>query len=177
MEYVQKQLLKLHDPFGKRKELVSKTGLRAGDIIKVTYTDRTDVTGKVIGIKRGHNNLGTNILIRTKLQSIGSELRIPLYNPKIRNIERVWKPEEYRPRNQQYYIRGARFDVDDVEEFVKREISRPARMAIKMAKREAEQKAEAVKAAKREAKRLKREKSALEHALSAAKEKEQKSKK
>lgn len=124
MPYLHRQLLQKHDPTGKRRALVenSNTGLRAGDIIKVTYLDRSDVTGRVIGIKRGFLNLGTNILIRTKLNKVGSELRIPVYNPNIRNIEVLHKPTRYMPRTKQYYIREhKRYDVDDVEAFVKKQ--------------------------------------------------------
>lgn len=107
LEYVQQKLLAKHDPTGKRRALVKNdsTGLRAGDIIKVTYLDRSDVTGRVIGIKRGDLNLGTNILIRTTMNRVGSEVRIPVYNPNIRNIECLYKPEKYLPRGKQFYIR------------------------------------------------------------------------
>lgn len=122
MTFLHKQLLQKLDPTGKRQALVNpKTGLRAGDIIKVTYMDRTDVVGQIIGIKRGHNNLGTNILIRNKITRVGCEMRIPLYSPKLRNIEVVHKPTTYNQRNKQYYIRNSKRDVDDLEAFIKRQ--------------------------------------------------------
>ncbi|MCP8717865.1 MAG: 50S ribosomal protein L19 [Asgard group archaeon] len=124
LEYVQQKLLAKHDPTGKRRALVKNdsTGLRAGDIIKVTYLDRSDVTGRVIGIKRGDLNLGTNILIRTTMNRVGSEVRIPVYNPNIRNIECLYKPEKYLPRGKQFYIREhKRLDVGDVEAFIKKQ--------------------------------------------------------
>ncbi|KAK6456823.1 translation protein SH3-like domain-containing protein [Scheffersomyces xylosifermentans] len=122
LSYLQKELLQRYDPTGKRRALVdSKTGLRAGDVIKVTYLDRTDVVGRVLGIKRGQNNVGTNILIRNKINRIGSEIRIPLFSPKLRNIEVLYKPEEYLSRGKQYYIRNTKLDVDDVEAYVKRQ--------------------------------------------------------
>lgn len=166
MAYVQEQLLKMHDPLGKRREFLSpKTGVRPGDLVKVTYNDRTDITGKVIGVKRGHLNLSSNILIRTKLQGVGSEVRIPVYNPNIRDMQIVHKPTKYMSGNQQYYSRGARFDVGDAEAFVKRQHSKPERDAAKKAKKAAEKKLEAAREAKREAKRLSRERLAAEHAL------------
>lgn len=122
LSFLNKELLSRYDPTGKRRALVdSKTGLRAGDIIKVTYLDRTDVVGRVIGIKRGENNVGTNILIRNKINRIGCEVRIPVFSPKLRNIEVVHKPETYLPRAKQYYIRNTKLDVDDVEAFIKRQ--------------------------------------------------------
>ncbi|KAI5956414.1 BUD23 [Candida jiufengensis] len=122
MKYIHKQLLEKHDPTGKRRELINYSkGLRAGDIIKVTYLDRSDVTGRIIAIKRGQLNLGSNILLRTKLNRVGSEIRIPVYNPNIRNIEVLYKPKEYMPRAAHYYIRESRRDVDDVEAFVRRQ--------------------------------------------------------
>ncbi|CCG21916.1 hypothetical protein CORT_0B01980 [Candida orthopsilosis Co 90-125] len=122
MTYIHKHLLSKHDPTGKRRELLNyETGLRAGDIIKVTYLDRSDVTGRIIAIKRGQRNLGSNILLRTKLNRVGSEIRIPVYNPNIRNIEVLYKPKTYMPRAAHYYIRESRRDVDDVEAFVRRQ--------------------------------------------------------
>lgn len=122
LEFLQKELLNKYDRIGKRRALVdSKTGLRAGDVIKVTYGDRTSVVGQVIAIKRGHNNVGTNILVRNKYQKIGVEVRVPLYNPNVKNIEVVHKPAKYMPRNKQYYIRNTKVDVGDVEQLVKQE--------------------------------------------------------
>ncbi|KAI5964287.1 uncharacterized protein KGF55_002229 [Candida pseudojiufengensis] len=122
MKYIHKQLLEKHDPTGKRRELINYSkGLRSGDIIKITYLDRSDVTGRIIAIKRGQLNIGSNILLRTKLNRIGSEIRIPIFNPNIRNIEILYKPEKYMPRAAHYYIRESRKDVDDVEAFVRRQ--------------------------------------------------------
>ncbi|CAI5759761.1 unnamed protein product [Candida verbasci] len=121
MEYIHQQMLAQHDPLGTRTKLINReTGLRSGDIIKVTYNDRTEVIGSVLAIKRGNLNLGHNILIRTKLNKVGSEIRIPLFNPNIRNIEILHKPEKYLPRHKLYYIRGTNKDVGDVETFVKK---------------------------------------------------------
>lgn len=122
ISYLHKQLVQKYDPTGKRRALVdSKTGLRAGDVIKVTYMDRTDVVGRVLGIKRGQNNVGTNILIRNKINRVGCEVRIPLFSPKLRNIEVLYKPKKYLSRAKQYYIRNTKLDVDDVEAYVKRQ--------------------------------------------------------
>lgn len=74
-----KQLLQKYDPTGKRRALVDQdTGVRSGDIIKVTYLDRTNVTGQVIAVKRSVNSVGTNILLRNKMNKLGVEMRIPL---------------------------------------------------------------------------------------------------
>lgn len=123
LSHLHKQLLNKYDPSGKRRALVdSKTGLRAGDVIKVTYLDRTEVAGRVLGIKRSVNSAGTNILIRNKINRVGCELRIPVFSPKLRNIEVLYKPEKYLARAKQYYIRGTKLDVvDDVEAFIKRQ--------------------------------------------------------
>ncbi|ODV80838.1 uncharacterized protein CANTADRAFT_46787, partial [Suhomyces tanzawaensis NRRL Y-17324] len=122
ISFLNKQLLQKYDPTGKRRALVhSKTGLRAGDIIKVTYLDRTDVVGRVLGVKRGENNVGTNILLRNKINRIGCEVRIPVFSPKLRNIEIVQRPKQYLPRAKQYYIRNTKLDVDDIEASIKRQ--------------------------------------------------------
>ncbi|KAI3403322.1 hypothetical protein KGF56_003910 [Candida oxycetoniae] len=132
MTYIHRELVKKHDPTGKRSKLIDyKRGLRAGDIIKVTYLDRSDLTGRVIAIKRGQLNLGSNILLRTKLNKVGSEIRVPIFNPNIRNVEVLYKPKEYLPRRAQYYIRGTRYDIDDAEAFVKRQYAEKKEKEVK----------------------------------------------
>lgn len=122
MQYLHKNLLDKYDPTGKRRALVDQnSGLRAGDIIRVTYLDKTNVVGQVIAIKRGVNNVGTNILIRNKINKLGVEVRIPLFNPKIRNIETLYKPEKYMPRRKHFYIRNSKYDVGDIEAFLSRQ--------------------------------------------------------
>lgn len=116
-----KQLIKKYDPVGKRAALVDqKTGLRSGDSIRVTYMDRTSVVGQVIAIKRSVNSVGTNILIRNRVHRVGCEVRIPLFNPNIRNIEVLNKPKKYLPRRKHFYIRNSKYDVGDVEASVKK---------------------------------------------------------
>lgn len=127
ISFVHKKLLEKYDPTGKRRALVdTKAGVRAGDIIKVTYLDRTSVVGQVLGIKRGQQTLGTNILIRNKVNRVGVEMRIPLYNPNIRNIELLHKPTKYLPRLKQYYIRNTKYDVGDLEAYLRRESKKNA---------------------------------------------------
>lgn len=122
MQYLHKNLLNKYDPTGKRRALVDqKSGLRAGDIIKVTYLDKTSVIGQIIAIKRGVNNVGTNILIRNKINKLGVEVRIPLFNPRIRNIETLYKPEKYMSRRKHFYIRNSKYDVGDIEAFLSRQ--------------------------------------------------------
>lgn len=120
MIHLHKQLLEKYDPTGKRRALVdSKTGLRAGDVIKVTYLDRTSVIGQVLAVKRSINSVGTNILIRNKVNRIGVEVRVPVFNPNIRNIEVIHKPQKYLPRGKHYYIRNTKHDVGDLEVLVR----------------------------------------------------------
>lgn len=125
MTYLHEKLLSKYDPTGKRRSLVDQqNGLRSGDIIKVTYLDRTNVIGQIIAIKRGVRNVGTNVLIRNKINKLGVEVRIPLYNPKIRNIEVLYKPAKYMPRRKHFYIRNTKYDVGDIEAFLSREKKR-----------------------------------------------------
>lgn len=122
ISYLHKELLQKYDPTGKRRALVDQdTGVRSGDIIKVTYLDRTNVIGQVIAVKRSVNSVGTNILLRNKINKLGVEVRIPLFNPNIRNIEVVHQPKKYLPRRKQFYIRNTKYDVGDVENFVRKE--------------------------------------------------------
>lgn len=122
--YLHKQLLQKYDPLGKRSELVNpKTGVRSGDSVKVTYTDRSTVFGRVLGVKRGQNNLGTNILLRNRITRLGCEIRIPVFNPRISNIEIIDRPDKYLPRNKHFYVRNSKNDVGDVEAMVKSKAS------------------------------------------------------
>lgn len=122
ISYLNKQLIAKFDPTGKRRALVDQNnGLRAGDIIKVTYQDRTSALGQVLAIKRCQNNIGTNILIRNKFNKLGLEVRIPLFNPIVKNIEVLYKPKKYLPRRKQFYIRNSKYDVGELEAFLKRE--------------------------------------------------------
>lgn len=116
VKYLHQQLLKQYDPLGKRSALVDrKNGVRSGDTVKVTWTDRSIVFGRVLGIKRGEYNLGTNILIRNKITKLGCEVRVPVFSPKVANIEIVDMPEKYLPRQKHYYVRNTMYDVGDVE--------------------------------------------------------------
>lgn len=115
LTFLHKQLVEKHDPTGKRSALVAPDGLRAGDVIRITYTDRTSVLGQLIGIKRGNHNIGTNLHIRNKMNRIGVEMRVPLFSPNIKNIERVSLPKKYPSRKKHYYIRNNRLDVGDLE--------------------------------------------------------------
>lgn len=120
VKYLHKQLLKKFDPYGKRSELVHpETGVRAGDILKVTYLDRSTVFGRVLGVKRGQNNLGTNILLRNRITKLGCEIRVPVFNPKIANIEVLERPATYLPRNKHFYVRNSKNDVGDIEAMVR----------------------------------------------------------
>lgn len=104
------------DPSGQRRELINKANpecLRAGDVIKVTYVDRTSVLGQIIAIKR--SNTDSNILIRNKITRLGCEVRIPIFNPRIKNIEVIQRPKRYLARSKHYYIRNTRLDVGDLE--------------------------------------------------------------
>lgn len=122
MDYLHRQLLEKYDPTGKRRALVDQQkGIRAGDILKVSYLDRTNVIGQVIAIKRGHNNVAHNVLLRNKFNKLGIEIRVPIFNPKIKNIEILYKPKEYLSRRKQFYIRNSKYDVGDVENFLRKE--------------------------------------------------------
>lgn len=122
-KYLHQQLLKKFDPLGKRSQLVNPhTGVRAGDVVKVTYNDRSTVHGRVLGVKRGKDNLGTNILIRNRITKLGCEVRIPVFNPKVANIEIVDKPETYLSRSKHFYVRNTKHDVGDVEAMLKKKL-------------------------------------------------------
>lgn len=122
VSYIHRQLLEKYDPTGKRRSLIDQSkGIRSGDVIRVTYNDRSNVVGQVIAIKRCVNSVGSNILIRNKFNKLGIEVRIPLFNPKLRNIEVLHKPKKYLSRRKQFYIRNSKHDVGDVEATLRRE--------------------------------------------------------
>lgn len=95
------------------------TGIRPGDIIRVTYLDRSDVMGRVLAVKRGQYNVGTNVLIRNLISRVGCEIRIPLFSTRLRNIEVIYKPKSRMPRSKHYYTRNTKYDYGDVEAYLK----------------------------------------------------------
>ncbi|CAH6723833.1 54S ribosomal protein Img1p, mitochondrial [[Candida] jaroonii] len=119
MSFLQNKLLAKYDPTGQRRKLAET--LRAGDMIKVTYGDKSTAFGRIIAIKRGHNNVGHNILMRNKIGGLGVEVRVPLFNPTIKNIEVMHKPEKYLSRRKHFYIRNTKHDVGNIEDFLTRE--------------------------------------------------------
>lgn len=116
LSFLHKELYAKLDPTGKRRALIAKDSssrLRSGDVIRVTYTDRSTVLGQVIAIKRSFTD--SNILLRNKITKLGCEVRIPVFNPKIKNIELISQPKKYLSRAKHYYIRNTRLDVGDLE--------------------------------------------------------------
>lgn len=114
--FLHKTMYKMLDPSGQRRALIRKDSpncLRAGDIVKVTYTDRYSVMGQIIAITR--SNTDSNILLRNKIARVGCEVRVPVFSPRIKNIEVIQKPARYLARSKHYYIRNTRLDVGDLE--------------------------------------------------------------
>ena len=121
MTFLKEQLLEKFDTRGNRRKLVDRNSedrLRAGDIIRVHFRDRTNVLGQIIDINRC--GTATNLLLRNKITRLGCEMRIPIFNPSITNIEIVEKPKKYLARSKHYYIRNTRLDVQDLEVAIKK---------------------------------------------------------
>ncbi|KAH3682597.1 hypothetical protein WICPIJ_006436 [Wickerhamomyces pijperi] len=118
--YKDSQYTKL-DPTFWRRDLIKPsernngTVLRSGDIVRVMYNTRTipAFTGQIIKISK--KGLDSNLLLRNLISKVGVELHVKLFNPLISRIDVVRRPNQYKPRNRQYYIRGNRLDVGDLD--------------------------------------------------------------
>jgi ribosomal protein L19 len=108
----QKQLAKL-DPTGWRSELLKN--IRTGDVVRVMYTSRAipPFVGQVLALSK--SQLDTNITLRNQVSKVGVEIKVKLFSPLVSRIDVVRKPHAYKKRNRQYYIRGNRLDVGDLE--------------------------------------------------------------
>ncbi|KAH3679082.1 hypothetical protein WICMUC_001278 [Wickerhamomyces mucosus] len=119
-KFTEKQLEKL-DPTFWRRDLIKPSErnggsiLRPGDIVRVMYNTRNipTFTGQIIKISK--KNLDSNLLLRNLINKVGVELNVKLFNPLISRIDLVRKPNKYKLRNRQYYIRGNRLDVGDLD--------------------------------------------------------------
>lgn len=118
--YKSDQYAKL-DPTFWRRDLIqpsernNNTVLRAGDIVRVMYNTRSvpSFTGQIVKISK--KGLDANFLLRNLVSKVGVEMQVKLFNPLISRIDVVRRPAEYKKRNRQYYIRGNRLDVGDLE--------------------------------------------------------------
>lgn len=108
----EKQVAKL-DPTGWRSTLLK--AVRSGDVVRVMYSSRAipPFVGQVIAISKSHTD--TNFTLRNQVSKVGVEMKVKLYSPLVSRIDVVRKPHAYKKRNRQYYIRGNRLDVGDLE--------------------------------------------------------------
>lgn len=111
------------DPKGLKTQLLDSSNpkrLRAGDVIRINYRNfsRAPLNGTVIAITRA--GLTSSILIRNKVNRIGVEHRIPLFNPIIERIDILSRPAVYKRRAKHYYIRNNRLDVKEVTNSTKK---------------------------------------------------------
>lgn len=108
----EKQLAKL-DATGWRTDLLKS--IRPGDVVRVMYTSRaiTPFVGQVLAVSKKHTD--TNLTLRNMVSKVGVELKVKLFSPLVSRIDVVRKPHAYKKRNRQYYIRGNRLDVTDLE--------------------------------------------------------------
>ncbi|CEP22789.1 IMG1 [Cyberlindnera jadinii] len=101
------------DPTGWRSSLLKS--VRPGDVVRVMYTSRAipPFVGQVIAMSK--KQLDTNITLRNQVSKVGVEVKVKLYSPLVSRIDVIRKPHAYKKRNRQYYIRGNRLDVGDLE--------------------------------------------------------------
>lgn len=126
LTYEKKNVLKIYqtreieklDPEGWRHKLIAEDNserVRTGDIVRVMYTTRTIPTfiGQVIAKKQ--TGLAASLVLRNQINKVGVELNVKLFSPLISRIDIIRRPRKYRARNKQYYIRGTKLDVGDLE--------------------------------------------------------------
>jgi len=124
MKHYNEKLLKELDPEGWRRELIysktHKTRLLSGDVIRIVYTTRQipQFMGQIIGINRC--GADSSVLLRNNITKIGVEMRVKIFSPLIQRIDIVKRPLKRNHRSKQYYIRGTRLDVGDLEADLKK---------------------------------------------------------
>lgn len=116
-------MLKAYDPDGSKAKLLDANnvfGIRVGDILRVTKSDKSTVVGVLIDMHR--TGLGSTLLLRTKITGVGVENRLHVYNPDIANIEILRVPRMVWPSKDYKFIREhPDYDTGDVEALMRKQ--------------------------------------------------------
>ncbi|CAO1606033.1 hypothetical protein XANCAGTX0491_009532 [Xanthoria calcicola] len=113
------------DPTGARTRLFSRSNPdvpRVGDILLATFTTGDPFSGICLNIRR--RGPDTAILLRNRLLTVGVEMWIKIYSPKVRSIEVVERAVKRARRARLYYLRKPKHDRGSVERVVEEYLKR-----------------------------------------------------
>lgn len=123
LDVVNETLYAKYDPTGEKRALLDKTKPtcpRAGDILRITKTDKSSFIGMLLALNR--NGLGTTMLLRTKINGIGVENRFKIFNPQVASIEVLRVPALRWPKQKYYFVRSAKkYDAGDLDAYMRRQ--------------------------------------------------------
>ncbi|KAL9626083.1 MAG: hypothetical protein Q9204_007595 [Flavoplaca sp. TL-2023a] len=113
------------DPTGARTRLFSPSNPdcpRVGDILLTTFTTGDPFSGLCLNIRR--RGPDTAILLRNRLLTVGVEMWVKIYSPKVRSIEVVERAVKRARRARLYYFRKPKHDRGSVEGVVEEYLKR-----------------------------------------------------
>ncbi|KAL8772842.1 MAG: hypothetical protein Q9209_002187 [Squamulea sp. 1 TL-2023] len=113
------------DPTGARTRLFSRTNPdtpRVGDILLCTFTTGDPFSGICLNIR--HRGPDTSILLRNRVLTVGVEMWVKIYSPKVRSIEVVERAVKRARRARLYYLRKPKYDRGSVEGVVEEYLKR-----------------------------------------------------
>ncbi|KAL8855540.1 MAG: hypothetical protein Q9178_007828 [Gyalolechia marmorata] len=113
------------DPTGSRTRLFARSNPdapRVGDILLTTFTTGDPFSGVCLNIRR--RGPDTAILLRNRLLTVGVEMWVKIYSPKVRSIEVVERAAKRARRARLYYMRKPKHDRGSVEGVVEEYLKR-----------------------------------------------------
>lgn len=114
-------MLKKYDPTSEKTKFIDhESGVKLGDFVRVSYNNKKSVYGTVIQIRRCEKSIGHNILLRSKHDTIGCEIRVPLFNPNVTKLEIIKKLDTVKKERNLKHIRNTDQDVLDIKTYLKK---------------------------------------------------------
>ncbi|KAL8992929.1 MAG: hypothetical protein Q9169_006735 [Polycauliona sp. 2 TL-2023] len=113
------------DPTGSRTRLFARSNPdvpRVGDILLTTFTTGDPFSGVCLNIRR--RGPDTAILLRNRILTVGVEMWVKIYSPKVRSIEVVERAVKRARRARLYYMRKPKHDRGSVEGVVEEYLKR-----------------------------------------------------
>ncbi|KAL8848976.1 MAG: hypothetical protein Q9221_006007 [Calogaya cf. arnoldii] len=113
------------DPTGSRTRLFALSNPdcpRVGDILLTTFTSGDPFSGICLNIRR--RGPDTAILLRNKLLTVGVEMWVKIYSPRVRSIEVVERAVKRARRARLSYLRKPKHDRGSVEGVVEEYLKR-----------------------------------------------------
>ncbi|ODV88947.1 hypothetical protein CANCADRAFT_13293, partial [Tortispora caseinolytica NRRL Y-17796] len=104
------------DPDNWKRTIFSRkneNAVRVKDIVRVSFADETPIVGAVMAIYR--RGMSTTFRLRNRYTKIGTEMKIPLFSPLLKQIDVVQRSPKPAKLNKLFYLRHPKLDLGDVE--------------------------------------------------------------